>query len=53
MVNSYGNMSKVEKNMNKQDLSAYKNYKKGIKSMIPGHNKAVFESTYKLTDLPQ
>jgi hypothetical protein len=34
----YGNMTSVEKQMNKQDLEAYKNYRAQYNSLIPGIN---------------
>ena len=34
----YGNMTSVEKGMNKQDLRAYKNYDNNQYSLIPGMN---------------
>ena len=34
----YGNMTNVEKQLNKDDLEAYKNYKHTYNSLIPGLN---------------
>lgn len=34
----YGNMSNVEKQMNKDDLVAYKNFKPQYNALIPGLN---------------
>lgn len=32
----YGNMSSIEKALNKNDLNAYKNYDTGQYSLVPG-----------------
>lgn len=37
-IKMHGNMTKVEKSFNKQDLKAYKSYDKNVYSMIPGIN---------------
>lgn len=38
-MNLYGNMTNVEKQMNKEDLTGYKHYDQNIYSLIPGlHN---------------
>lgn len=35
-MRAYGNMSAVEKQLNKADLQAYKNYENSNKALIPG-----------------
>jgi hypothetical protein len=43
----YGNMTSVEKQINKQDLEAYKNMENTYNSMLPGLNNAM---NYKAID---
>jgi hypothetical protein len=48
-MHGYGNMTSVEKRMNKDDLIAYKNFDNNQYAMIPGHaglNKTALRSTY-------
>lgn len=43
-LKGFGNMSHAEKQLNKQDLNAYKNYETVNHAMIPGiNNKSNFE----------
>jgi hypothetical protein len=37
-LKGYGNMTELEKKMNRVDLLAYKNYDKKIYSLVPGIN---------------
>lgn len=37
-MQGYGNMTELEKKMNRVDLLAYKNYDKKIYSLVPGIN---------------
>lgn len=39
MFKAHGNMTEVEKHMNKDDLIAYKNYDQNQYSLIPGISK--------------
>lgn len=38
ILRSYGNMTNVEKEMNKDDLNAWKKYDNNQYSLIPGHS---------------
>lgn len=38
VLRSYGNMTNVEKEMNKEDLNAWKKYDNNQYSMIPGYS---------------
>jgi hypothetical protein len=42
-LRGYGNMTELEKKLNRVDLSAYKNYDNKIYSLVPGINSEIKE----------
>jgi hypothetical protein len=40
-LKGYGNMTELEKKMNRVDLAAYKNYDKKMYSLVPGINSEI------------
>ena len=46
--NMYGNMSGVEKNLNRNELLAYKNFDYKYNSMIPGQNSSPHQPSQKI-----
>lgn len=44
-LRGYGNMTELEKKINRVDLAAYKNYDNKLYSMIPGINSEIKEDT--------
>ena len=51
MIASFGNMTGVEKKMNKSDLLAWKHYDNNQYSLIPGISHKQVENKYKKRDL--